>query len=62
VQALLIGLAVSGLGLSLTAHWADRRRLRRASADQVGFMPWPTIAMIGIALAVGSAALAALSR
>jgi hypothetical protein len=29
--------------------------------DHVGFMPWPTIAMIGIAVALFSASLAVLS-
>lgn len=44
------GFAAGGIAaivLAGLAHLADRHRLRRSRLDQVGFMPWPTLAAIG---------------
>lgn len=61
MQAMLIAVAISGALLTGLAHVADRRRLRRASPDRVGFMPWPTLSMIGVGVALLGAALAILA-
>lgn len=41
-----LDLLLAGLGavlLALVAWLADRRRMRRADPDAVGFMPWTTL-------------------
>ncbi|NBC35724.1 hypothetical protein GTZ99_04040 [Novosphingobium sp. FSY-8] len=32
------------IALAVVAGWADRRRMRRADADAVGWMPWRAVA------------------
>lgn len=33
--------------LTLLASWAERRRIRRRNIEDVGFMPWPLITVLG---------------
>ncbi len=61
MQAGLIAVALSGALLTAAAHLADKRRLRRTTPDRVGFMPWPALSMIGIAMALVGTALAILA-
>ena len=48
--------------VALVAGLADRARTRRDRADAVGFMPWPTVQMAAIMVAVVLAALAITAR
>lgn len=43
------------------AYFADRRRMKRAHADDVGFMPWRGISMLATASAMILFALALLA-
>lgn len=40
---LLTIIAAMALGLALVAWFGDRRRIRRANPDAVGFMPWTSV-------------------
>lgn len=48
----------ASLLFTLYAGWADRRRARRADLEDVGFMPWPLLTIIGTLLTLLSFALA----
>ncbi len=41
------GVGAGALVLTVTSVFADRRRLRRSNMDDVGFMPWTLITVIG---------------
>jgi hypothetical protein len=58
LQVMLAGLSVGCAGMTILAHFADRRRLRRSRPDAVGFMPWPTISLLSTVGAIILAALA----
>lgn len=58
LQAVLAGMSAVCGGLTIAAHLADRRRLRRADPDAVGFMPWPAISLMATISAIVLAALA----
>lgn len=55
------GLAIVGcvaLVVTATSAVADRRRLRRRNLDDVGFMPWPLITVMGTLTSLFAFALA----
>lgn len=55
------GLAIAGcaaLVMTVTSALADRRRMRRNDLDDVGFMPWPLITVLGTIMTLFAFALA----
>ncbi|WP_373486423.1 hypothetical protein [Blastomonas sp.] len=51
-------IALAMVALAGTATVADARRMRRRDFDRVGFMPWPTILIVALVIAVFATALA----
>lgn len=51
--------ALAAVAIAVTAWLADRRRMRRADPDAVGFMPWTDLffwsAFVGFLLIVAAA-------
>lgn len=47
MQAALAMVGCAALVVTVTSAVADRRRLRRRNLDDVGFMPWPLITVMG---------------
>lgn len=41
-------LGVAALTVALFAWWGERRRMRRADPDAVGFMPWGTVFVLAL--------------
>ncbi len=50
--------AIGGAALTIVATIMDRRRGRRQRLDNVGFMPWAGLALLGIGVALYGAAFA----
>ncbi len=48
--------------IAIAATLADRRRLRRADLDKVGWVPWTTLFFLALLAAVVLLALAAKAR
>jgi len=51
-------LCAAAASLAGWSSFADRRRLRRADPDRVGFVSWPLVLMLSLLVALVSAALA----
>lgn len=58
-QDMLWTAAGSSVGLAALATLAEWLRNRRRKLDSVGWMPWQSISVVALFLAVGLAALAA---
>lgn len=43
---------LAALGLAITAWLGDRRRHRRANPDAVGFVPWTTVFVLALLVAL----------
>jgi hypothetical protein len=53
----MIGVAVSALAFTLFAGFAEKRRSRRRQLDDVGFMPWPLLSLLGSVVTLFAVAL-----
>ena len=56
MQVSMLSVSLGAAALFALAEIADWRRRNRRDVDDVGFMPWRTIAMLSVAVAFLSAA------
>lgn len=57
MQTAMLAIGAGAVATAVVASVADRRRMRRKNADDVGFMPWPLITIIAIIVALFATAL-----
>lgn len=50
--------SAAAAGMAGWSVYADRRRMHRANPDKVGFVPWPSVLMVSILVAIIAAVLA----
>lgn len=55
---MIMAVAIVAATCVLISIFADKRRQRRVSMDQVGFMPWTAITVFSVLVAVIATALA----
>jgi hypothetical protein len=59
-EAEIVGLwGIALLILAVIALWGERRRMKRARIDRIGWVPWTNIFMISAIIGIGLLALAA---
>jgi len=57
-RAVLWTLAVVGIAMGALGAFGERRRHRRKNLDDIGWVPWTIIQVIGLTVAAGSIAFA----
>jgi hypothetical protein len=62
MQVTLWSISLTSLAIVGLSGWADRRRARRQNLDDVGFVPWPLIMILGMISAAVATALALHTR
>ena len=58
MQVSMLSISIGAAVLFVIAELANWRRNNRRDVDNVGFMPWRGIALVGVAVAILAAALA----
>ena len=57
-RAVLWTMAVLGLAMGALGAFRERRRAKRKNLDEIGWVPWTLVQVVGLTIAAGSIAFA----